>query len=228
MNVPIKVGELVTLQQTIASQNTEEYKSRIADLSVDYISIETPISKADGRFRFLPVGCEIDVSVYGHDGTQYIFPSYVLGRRKERIPVTLITHPQPEQVTKIQRRRFFRVPSALDLAIHPEEKGAFQPFLAKTLDISGGGLAFYTPDKKELREGTTLQWWLALPLKESVAHPHARGKIVRVIEPHEQNMPYKYSVEFMDLELADEAQIVRYCYDRQLELNKRLADYQEK
>jgi c-di-GMP-binding flagellar brake protein YcgR len=227
MNIPLKVGEIITLQQSLASAQamTEEYKSRIADLTTDYISIEIPISMRDGRFRFLPQGCEIEVSCYGHDGSQYIFPSYVLGRRKDRIPVTLITHPQPDQVTRIQRRRFFRVPTALDLAVHPEEKGAFEPFLAKTLDISGGGLAFHTPQRRELKEGTKINWWLALPLKDSVEHPHASGKIVRVIEPHEQGFPYKYSIQFQNLNLAGEALIVRYCYDRQLELNKKLADY---
>jgi c-di-GMP-binding flagellar brake protein YcgR len=223
---PYKIGDTLFLQQRVSTEDEPlTYKARLADLSEQYISIEMPLSEKTGKTGFFPEGCEIEVWYYTQDGSKYFFPSSVLGRRKERIPLTILTHPVTEDIKRTQRREFLRVPCYEEVAIHPSRTGQFAPFLAKAIDLSGGGLAFVLSKKPGFPEGSEVKWWLSLPLKSgSILHPSGVGKIVRVIEPDEIGMPYRFPLEFSDILETDRQKIIKYCFERQLEINKKRID----
>jgi c-di-GMP-binding flagellar brake protein YcgR len=223
---PYKIGETLFLQQKVSTEDENiTYKARVADLSDQYISIEMPLGEKTGKIGFFPEGCEVEVWFYAQDGSRYFFLSSVLGRRKERIPLTLLTHPVEEDIERTQRREFLRVPCYEEVAIHPLTKGEFTPFLAKTIDLSGGGLAFVLPRKPEFPEGSQMKWWLSLPLKSGpILHPSGLGKIVRIIEPAEKGMPYRFPLEFTDVMETERQKIIKYCFERQLEIKKKGID----
>jgi c-di-GMP-binding flagellar brake protein YcgR len=223
MGYPYKIGDTIYLQQRVNSDDEPlTYKARVADLSEQYISIEMPLSEKTGKIGFFPEGCEIEAWYYTQDGSKYYFPCSVLGRRKERIPLTLLTHPVKGEITRTQRREFLRVPCYEEVAIHPIITGKFAPFLAKAIDLSGGGLAFILPKKLGFPEGSEVRWWLSLPLKSgSILHPSGVGKIVRIIEPDEKGQPYRFPLEFTDVLETDRQKIIKYCFERQLEIKKK-------
>lgn len=223
MGFPYKMGDTLFLQQKVSTEEEPlTYKARVADLSDQYISIEMPLVEKTGQIGFFPEGCEVEVWFYAQDGSRYSFPCSVLGRRKESIPLTLLTHPDKENIERIQRREYVRVPCYEEVAIHPLSKGEFTPFLAKTIDLSGGGLAFGLSQEPRFSEGTEVQWWLSLRLQSGViAHPNGTGKIARIIEPTEKGVPYKCPMEFTDVLETERQMIIKYCFERQLEIKKK-------
>jgi c-di-GMP-binding flagellar brake protein YcgR len=227
MGNPYTIGDTLFLQQRVSIEDEPlTYKARVADLSEQYISIEMPLGEKTGKIGFFPEGCEIEVWFYTQDGSKYFFPSSVLGRRKERIPLTLLTHPIKEDINRTQRREFLRVPCYEEVAIHPLRAGNFAPFLAKAIDLSGGGLAFVLPKLPGFPEGSEVRWWLSLPLKSgSILHPSGVGKIVRIIEPAEKGLPYRFPLEFSDILETDRQKIIKYCFERQLEIKKKGIDF---
>jgi c-di-GMP-binding flagellar brake protein YcgR len=217
------IGETLFLQQRVTTENEPvTYKARVLDLSEQYISIEMPLAEKTGKIGFFPEGCEIEAWFYGKDGSKIFFLCSVLGRRKERIPLTLLTHPVADDIIRTQRREFLRVPCYDEVAIHPVTKGEFTPFLAKTIDLSGGGLAFVLPQKPELNAGSQIKWWLSLPLKTGTfLHPSGHGEIVRVIEPSEKGLSYKCPMEFSEVVETERQKVIKYCFERQLEIRKK-------
>jgi len=218
MKHPYKIKELLYLQQRLVNQeDTPIYKARIADLSDEFISIEIPMVEGTGKYGFFLEGSELDAWFYTENGSKYQFVTTVLGRKKVDIPVTLLTHPHPDSIVRTQRREFIRVPCYEEMAIHPLKQQEFSPFLARLLDVSGGGLAFQTLDKPEIKEGTEFNWWLNLPLKSGgILHPSGKGKLIRIIEPAEKGQSYKCSVQFKELIESERQKIMRFCFERQL------------
>ncbi|GAA0369554.1 flagellar brake protein [Bacillus horti] len=223
MQIPLKIGDLLYITQATPEDQTQmRYKSRIADISTTAISIELPMSEQGGRFGFFPQGSTIEVSYPSTDGAQFVFHCTILGRRIEQIPLVNITLPDPETIVRIQRRNYLRVPCHLDLAVHAAEEGEFPPLVALATNLSGGGLQFESKHKPELPLHTQIDWWLSLPLQSGeILHPKGRGEIVRVINPNTSGLLHQYSVHFTAILERDREWIIKYCYERQLEMKKK-------
>jgi c-di-GMP-binding flagellar brake protein YcgR len=223
MKFPFKIGDLIFLQQRLISKEEPlVYKSRVADFGEQHISIELPIAKQNGKYGFFLEGSEVDVWYEAKDGSKYQFCSMILGRKKAIVPLTLITYPEPDSIIRTQRRQFIRVPCYEEVAIHPVIQDQFTPFLAKAIDVSGGGLALSQADKPKLNEGDILRWWMCLPLKSGVIlHPNGIGKLVRIIEPKEKGLHYKCTVQFAEVLEPERQKIMKYCFEKQLEHRKK-------
>lgn len=223
MNIPLKIGEFIYMQQKLLQHNEPIiYKARIADLSEHSITIEMPLAE-NGKYGFFLEGSELIAWYDANDGSRYDFECSVLGRKKETVPLTLLSVPEIDSIQRTQRRNFIRVPCYEEIAIHPLNNGLkFTSFLAKVVDISGGGIAFSLLEKTKLEEGTEFKWWLSLNLKSGpVLHPTGTGRLVRIIEPSEKGLPYKYSVQFGNLLEPDRQKIMRFCFERQLEIKRK-------
>jgi c-di-GMP-binding flagellar brake protein YcgR len=224
--IPLKIGETLYLMQdtnNINNGNSElTYKARIADYNADYISIELPLSEETGRIGFFSEGKKIEVWLYTPEGAKYTFECLAIGRRKERIPLMLISHPLPNTVRREQRREFLRVPCYEEIAMHPLQSGDFNPFIAKFVDLSGGGLAFISLEKPKISTEKEFKWWLSLVLKSGpILHPSGTAKLIRIIPPAEKGLPYKCPIEFTNLAETERQKIIRFCYERQLEIKKK-------
>ncbi len=210
---------LVSLSEEAHSQS---YKSRIADFQGEVAAIELPISENTGRTgKFLP-GAECDVWYIGDDGSRYDFRTEIVGRRNDNIPMLLIKMPTKEKMRRTQRRNYLRINTSVEIAVKTEDRVRDYHFLARTVDLSGGGLSFTCASSYRLKEKDRLRVWLSLPSKSgTVTHAYAVLEVIRCNPPEEAGQHQWVSGKFVQINEGDQAKIVRACYERQLELRKK-------
>ncbi|MFY0543031.1 flagellar brake protein [Brevibacillus sp. H7] len=209
----------VSLSGEISSHS---YKSRIADLQGEVAAIELPISEKTGRTDRFEQGTECDVWYIGDDGSRYDFRTEVVGRRNDNIPMLLIKLPKKENVSRSQRRNYLRIDTSVEIAVKTEDHVRNYHFLARTVDLSGGGLSFTCSDSYRLKAKDRLRVWISLPSRSgSVAHANAVLEIIRCKLPQEKGQHQLVSGKFVQINEGDQAKIVRACYERQLELRKK-------
>lgn len=223
-----QVGQVVNMKPVLPSCNGggETYKSRVADVDEETIAIEVPIQVGTGRTGTYAEGAEWIVWYVAVDGARMEFRAPLVGTRDENIRLWLIGKPDREHMNRVQRRHFVRVSAEFEIAVKLNDKVRGCHFLARTVDVSGGGLAFVCPDRHLLREGDQLDLWLCLAGKAgAVAHARAAGEVVRVNVPDEPGQDVLVSVKFTDISEGDRAKVIRACFERQLEMRKkRLAE----
>lgn len=214
-----KVNQVLYLQ--VASSDEEEskidYKSRIADVSDDRLLIEVPLNEKTGRIKKLYLGDELSAYYVSDGGVKNYFISHVFGFKEEVIRLVAIHKPEPDSITKVQRRSFLRVAAELEIAIKLSDHIRF---VALTDDVGGGGISFICDGKWPLKSGDILESWLLLPYKNgSMEHANFKAEIVRV-KPMETGRN-QVMVKFSEIPDGERQKIIRFCFERQLEFRKR-------
>lgn len=199
------------LQIKVAYSEADWYSSRIEDLTGTEITIGAPIK--GGELVPISPGTLLDCQ-FPQDDAFYAFQAEVLQRRTKPLPVLILR--RPESVQRFQRRRLFRLPVVLPVTF--TVAGAEDnPYKGQTLDLSGCGLSFVLSDPLEL--GVDLQLNVALPDGHVVV---ATG---RVVKAQQVEIPggarYVYGVEFRDLPVTTQEQIVAYIFAEQRERRRR-------
>lgn len=213
-----KINQILNLQVNSIDEEEakQEYKARISDITAEYIQMEVPMNEATGRLKKLFAGDELSLFFLTDGGVKNYFTSIVLGFREDVIRTVLIRKPDPEAITKIQRRSFLRVPAELEIAVKLTEQVRF---VAMTDDVSGGGISMVCEGELPIQVGNQLSCWLLIPLKNNkVDHSPFKGEVVRVkpLETGRQQVMLRFS-EISDKERQ---KIIRYCFDRQLDIRK--------
>jgi c-di-GMP-binding flagellar brake protein YcgR len=213
-----KVNQILHLQ--IASSDEEEsrvdYKSRLAEISSDRFLIELPMNESTGRLKKLYLGDELSVYFVTEGGVKNYFISHVLGFQEDVIRLAAIQRPEPESITQVQRRSFLRVGAELEIAIKLSDH---INYLGITDDIGGGGISFISEGKYPVKVGDGMGCWLLLPYKNgTLEHANFKGEIVRVkkLETGRNQVMLKFT-EITD---GERQKIIRFCFERQLELRK--------
>lgn len=197
-------------------EDQQEYKSRIADVNANYISIEVPIHTETGKLKRVYAGDQISAYYNSDGGMKNYFNTVVLGFKEENIPLVLVKAPEPDQITKVQRRNFLRVPGELEIAV--KLAGQLQ-FTALTEDVGGGGISFLCDSRISLAKGDIASCWLLIPFKNgTVDHASFKGEVVRTkpLETGKQAI----MLQFTDIPDAERQKVIRYCFERQLDLRK--------
>lgn len=214
-----KLNQMLYYQ--IASSDEEEaaieYKSRIADDLEDGLLIEVPINNKNGRYKRLFLGDELSVHFITDDGIKNYFDSHVTGFNEDGIKLVKIRKPDPERITKVQRRSFLRVPAELEIAIKLPNQARF---VCLTDDIGGGGISFLCDGKWPLCAEQVLDCWLLVPFRNgTLEHVPFKAEIVRVVELESgrKQVMIKY-VSIVDFERQ---KVIRYCFEKQLEYRNR-------
>lgn len=193
------------------------YKSRIADVLDDRLLIEVPINEKNGRFKRLYLGDELSAYYLTEGGVKNYFSTHVLGFKEDVIRLVAVEKPDPESITKVQRRSFLRVAAELELAVKMSEHVRF---LAHTDDVGGGGISFLTDGKWQLKAGDVLECWLLLPFKNgTIDHANFKPEIVRVKQLESGRL--QVMARFLEISDSERQKIIRYCFERQLEFRKR-------
>jgi c-di-GMP-binding flagellar brake protein YcgR len=222
-----QVGQVVRLYSLAVQEGKESpaFKSRVAEVMEGKAAIELPINEETGRIGFFPVGSRWNLSYVGPDGTKFGFATEIVGSKQDNISMLVISLPQRQDIQKFQRRDFVRVPAAFDMAVKTTDMRNYH-FLATTIDVSGGGLAFECSSKYVLQEKDQLLIWMALPNRGNTAvdHVHAEAEITRVKQPETKGEHQVVSVKFMQISEGDRVKIVRACYEKQLEWKKKRVD----
>ncbi|KPV55489.1 glycosyl transferase [Paenibacillus sp. A3] len=195
----------------------QEYKSRIADISDAYISMEIPMNDKSGKLKRLYPGDELSVNFITEGGVKNYFNSSVLGFSDEVIRLVLIKKPDPESITKVQRRNFLRVPAILEIAVKFSEQ---LQFVSLTDDVGGGGISFLCEGYVPVESGHTVECWLLVPFKNGqIEHVPFKSEIVRVKEL--ETGKKQVMMRFSEITDRDRQKIIRYCFERQLDFRKK-------
>lgn len=202
------------------SDERERFKCKLVDKKGNRVFIDYPVSEKTGKTAFFIDGTEIKVSFYAKDHAVYMFDSEVIGRKKDNIPMLIISYPGKEKLVRIQRREFVRIEATLDIAIHPLHND-FKPFTTVTVDISAGGTAIILPPNHNFKPQTELLCYLVLPLSNGeYFYIKAHSKIIRIIHGT-MGSKDKAPIQFIDLKESDIQHITRFCFDRQLSERKK-------
>lgn len=213
------IGKMLYL--TFDTNKEEEnlvYEARIVDSNQNTLSIDIPVEQQSRRSKNLYTGQRMEAYFIGEGGVKHIFQTTVLGMKDDHVVQWIIQKPHPNKITKIQRRNFLRVPANLELSVRLDESNLF---LAKTDDISGGGCSFICDIRYPLVEKRPLSGWIVLPFKnQTVDHAKFRGELVRVKKNLEKSQ--LGMVSFTEISNVDREKIIRFCFERQLELRNKL------
>ncbi|MBB6674170.1 flagellar brake protein [Cohnella nanjingensis] len=191
-------------------------RSRLADADEPSLYFEIPIDEKSGRLQRLQTGEELRLTYFTSDGVKHQFVTSVVGFRQEAVNLVAVRKPAPEDISREQRRSFLRVEAQLEVAVRFGEK---LRFTALTDDVGGGGLSFRCERKWPITPNTKIHCWLLLSYRSgSVSHAQFEGEVVRVV-PVEPNH-HLVMMRFEDIQDADQQKIIRFCFERQLDMRK--------
>lgn len=114
-------------------------------------------------------------------------------------------------LTKIQRREFVRVETAVDVAVG--YRGVFQQFVAD--DISAGGIALNLGPNDTFEDGEKVRLTIALPfMNDEIKYIKTDAKTIRTWKKNERDIA---SLQFVETTPKDRQNIIRFCFERQLQ-----------
>ncbi|HZG55457.1 flagellar brake protein [Paenibacillus sp.] len=214
----MKINQTLFLQ--VASLDEEEskkqYKTRIADVSSENIAIEVPLDEKTGRLKRLDVGDQISAHFVTGDGVKNFFETEVIGHHTDVVRLVILRKPEPEAISRVQRRTFLRVPAALEIACR---LGDHLQFLAMTEDISGGGTSIVCDGHIPIKANDTLSCWLLIHYRNgSIEHVPFKSEIIRT-KPLETGKQLAM-MRFQEIAGVEQQKIIRYCFERQFDMRK--------
>ncbi|MEW5762014.1 MAG: flagellar brake protein [Bacillota bacterium] len=196
----------------------EYYPALVQDVGEHNFCINMPYRQ--GVPLILVPGERVDVRLVEKDAT-YFFTATVLGRRRDRIPLYVLS--LPVDVRRVQRRRFVRLETLLDVWYAPAPEGDAAPAFvrARAVDLSAGGMCLVT--KQPLEVGAPLLLRFHLDLGEREAEIVTPGRVVRRVVGPEDDLwqgGYRYGIEFVGLPMREQDLIVRYIFRKMAERGK--------
>ena len=196
------------------AEASQEYKSRIADISEGQMAIEIPINEKTGRFKRLMEGDELSAYFVTQDGFKHYFTTEVIGFREDVIRLVLIRKPAVEEIAKIQRRSFLRVAADLELSV---KLPSGRYFVTRTDDVGGGGLSFLSDKDTVFQADQEVACWLLVPHRGKIEHIRFTGEVIR-----EQTMETRKicMLRYKTISEKDRQRIIRFCFERQIESRK--------
>ncbi|RYG73623.1 pilus assembly protein PilZ [Lentibacillus lipolyticus] len=197
-------GEMITCRSKVIEQN--EY----------YLFIDLPIDTRTDKTVFFPSGTHVMASYIGENQALCTFETHTTETVKlNNIPALAMHLPNPEQIKTIQRRRFVRIKTAADIAVH----GKIDAFTTVTMDISGGGLSVVLPAGSCLAEKERVSIWLVLQMQKGNYHYiAATAQVTRISQDRNGKGA---SLEFLVISEQEQQHIIRYCFEKQRESRKK-------
>jgi c-di-GMP-binding flagellar brake protein YcgR len=200
------------------AEAAQEYRSRIADEDESGLLIEYPLNEKSGRLKRLFLGDEMSVYFLSPEGVKHFFDSHVIGFKEDgAVRLVKILRPDPDKMTKVQRRSFLRVPAELELSV---KVGSHERFLCRTDDVGGGGISFVCDGKRGLQSENVLECWLLVPYKNGmIEHVSFTAEVIRVnvLESGRKQVMIKY----LSISDSERQKIIRFCFEKQLEYRNR-------
>jgi c-di-GMP-binding flagellar brake protein YcgR len=194
----------------------EELKARIADVLDEHILIDIPMLLKSAKAKRLYAGDELSAYYETKGGVKNYFNTSVLGFKEDVLKLVVLKKPELEAITKVQRRNFLRVPAELEIAVKVSE---IVQFVGQTDDVGGGGISFLCEKNVPIQVKNEASCWLLVPFKNGkVDHVNFKAELVRV-KPTENELQL-VMLRFIDISDRERQKIIRYCFERQLELRK--------
>lgn len=210
----LNVGDVIILED-VDAKVVKRYKSKIVEIRDEELYIDYPFDETTGKTSFLLNNQKLKAYIVTKEQQVFTFYTSIIGRKKIEIPVIVMSFPGNDSLEKTQRRRFVRVPSIVDVAIHPLFDD-FNPFTTTSLDISAGGIAILAPQENEFIIGKTINMWLVLPFDgESNRYIKTKAHIIRV-NSQVVDGKQRVSFEFDGLTPTQRQDLIQFSFDQQL------------
>lgn len=210
----LKIGTVLTLEPT-NTEKVEKFRCRVVEMEDNLLFIDYPVNVMTKKTAFLLDGSQFRATFMTEAKQSFAFQTEVLGRRGGTIPMIILSCPPEDEFIKIQRREYVRVETNTDVAI--EFDGKYTQLV--TEDISAGGVALILNRPVNFREGDEVQMTIVLPfLNGDIIYVVTSAKIIRFFE---KNGIHLASVQFTDADEIDRQHIIRFCFERQLQLRKK-------
>jgi c-di-GMP-binding flagellar brake protein YcgR len=196
-------GQKVKLNFFISDSRTESVICTIKWIEKDRIGIVFP-ENHDDIIRDLPEGKEVEAIIYTGTGI-YVFDSVVINSPLEHDFIIEV----PDERKKIQRREYVRASLNLKLLIGKDEDDEIE---ARTINIGGGGVRFFSSEKLEVNE--IFKFSLFMP----------DGRIVKglskVLYTLIQGRNIISVVIFTDISESDRNRLIKLCFEEEIKTLK--------
>ena len=226
-------GDKIDIFASGLSDNSTSYKSSFSDKLTDSMwEITMPVDS--GRVVLFQLGTQFDFIIYTQNKT--ILKSSAIVRQRYRkenmyfLAIELINN-----LEKIQRRQFFRLPCTIDMDFYEvryDDKAESEPEFCKKmyknhainsknmntvksviLDISGGGIRFSlsTP----LEEGTYFMAQFSLALEECTQQFNIVCKVINCTQSLDYADRYFARSKFIFDRMTEREKIVRFVFEEE-------------
>jgi len=210
----LKPGQNVVIDVFYPEELEGEYKSSVYDVDFERNILTLSMPSFKGRLVPLPRGTRCTVKVIDKSAL-YTFRTVVLesGRGADGFPITKV--PFPENLQRIQRRRYKRLELVLDGTFRfSAEDPTPKRFVTK--DFSAGGMLMVTSEV--LMVGQVI--FVDLFLEEGLRLENHPTRVVREagVTPEGLRM---YGMEFLNVPPNLEKKLVTYVFKKELEMKKK-------
>ncbi|ASR47062.1 glycosyl transferase [Paenibacillus kribbensis] len=215
-----KINDVLYIQVAGNDHKDElfEFKSRIAEEESQNFLIEIPMSQTSGRLKRLYLGEELSIFFMSEGGIKNYFNTHVTGFKEDVLRMVRIQKPDPDSISKIQRRNYLRVQANLEIAVkHGVNESRF---VAETHDVGGGGVSFHTQEAHHLEEGESLSCWILVPYRNgTLEHVWFQSEVIRIQEM--ENGRRLIMLKYEKIADQERQKLIKYCFERQLEFREK-------
>ena len=214
IHMEIKIGTMLILEPTYTDR-IERFRCKVVEQKDGVIYIDYPINTITKKTAFLIDGAQFRVTFNDESKQSFAFNTEVLGRKKGNIPMIMLTCPPDEEFIKIQRREFVRVETPVDVAVEYDNR--FTQLVAD--DISAGGVLLALQGAVNFKIGDEVRLTIVLPYtNKEIRYVQTDALVVTTFERNNRTLA---SVQFTDTDDIDKQYIVRFCFERQLQIRKK-------
>lgn len=240
----IRPGDKVDIsyvQQAERRENGRElpkiYKSQVLDLKENG-NLEMAMPSEGGKLVLLPLGIRFEFVFFSRGGLYRAIGQVVERYKSDNVYMLEIElKSQPE---KYQRREFFRYPCILDMSyyiltekevgnesgkalfiqIHGEEDAAKREYLGRIVDLSGGGIRFYT--EHELKSGQSALFEIHLENEMLDKRYYIIGDIISCVHVNKSDeMHYEARAKFVIRDDNVREEIIRFIFEEERKTRQR-------
>ena len=210
----LKIGTMLILEPTY-TERVEKFRCKVVEQKDGVLYIDYPINTITKKTAFLIDGAQFRVTFNDESKQSFAFNTEVLGRKKGNIPMIMLTCPPDEEFIKIQRREFVRVETPVDVAVEYDNR--FTQLVAD--DISAGGVLLALQGSINFKIGDEVRLTIVLPYtNKEIRYVQTDALVVTTFERNNRTLA---SVQFTDTDDIDKQYIVRFCFERQLQIRKK-------
>ena len=210
----IKIGTMLILEPTY-TERVEKFRCKVVEQKDGVIYIDYPINTITKKTAFLIDGAQFRVTFNDESKQSFAFNTEVLGHKKENISMIMLSCPPDDEFIKIQRREFVRVQTPVDVAV--EYDNHFTQLVAD--DISAGGVLLTLSKPINFKDGDTVRLTIVLPyMNNEIRYIQTDALVVAIVERDNRTLA---SLQFTDTDDIDKQYIVRFCFERQLQIRKK-------
>ncbi len=221
-------GERIELQVLESYQDyvVDDSKNLISQLSAivsdDTIEIAMPLDKS--TLVIVPIDCPLNIVFFTQMGL-YSCEGRVIDRYKNN-NVFLLVVELTSNLSKYQRREFYRFSCALEMCTRPLEKVEINAVERKApviitedlplkhsiiIDISGGGLRFVCSQKYDV--GNLLYCSYYLTLKGERKKYDIVGKVLSAKEVENRDKTYEHRVQYQNIDSYTREEIIKFIFE---------------